>query len=110
MEDSQRIAELESLVLAFQDRANDMSNKLHALRLAVQKNCGHWYEPGYGLKTWVPDKWVPEALGFKPEGPDLNNTDEPDYSCRYCNAISVFEDDDVDGLLRCRACEKYWFK
>jgi hypothetical protein len=62
MTDAEKIDELESLVLAFQDRANDMSNKLHALRLAVQ-------EPGYGLKTWVPDKWVPEALGFKPKGP-----------------------------------------
>lgn len=74
MTDSQRIAELESLVLAFQDRANDMSNKLNVLRLAVQKNCGHWYEPGYGLRTWIPDKWVTNALGFKPKGPDAELT------------------------------------
>lgn len=107
MTDAERIDQLESLVESEQSRANNMANKLHALRLAVQKNCGHWYEPGYGLKTWIPDKWVTSALGFKPKGPDSNNTDN-DF-CRYCGVASVFEDDDIDGLLRCRTCEKYWF-
>lgn len=69
MTDAEKIQELEALVLSEQDRANALANKLHALRSAVQSNCGHWYEPGYGLKTWVPDKWVTGALGYKPKGP-----------------------------------------
>jgi hypothetical protein len=70
--DDERIKALESLVLSFQDIAHDNADKLKKLRLAVQKNCGHWYDPGYGLRCWVPDKWVTEALGFKPKGPDSN--------------------------------------
>jgi len=41
------------------------------LREAIQKNCGHWYEPGYGLRCWIPDKWVAAVLGFKPTEPEV---------------------------------------
>jgi hypothetical protein len=71
MTDSERIAELEKLVEFEQNRANDLANKLNALKLIVQKNCGHWYEPGYGLKTWIPDKWVTAALGYKPKSHEI---------------------------------------
>jgi hypothetical protein len=39
------------------------------LRAAIQENCGHWYEPGYGSRYWIPDNWVSGVLGFKPKGP-----------------------------------------
>ena len=71
MTDAKKIAKLESLVESEQDIANDLVNKLSALKAAVQKNCGHWYEPGYGLKIWIPDKWVEAALGYKPKSPDI---------------------------------------
>lgn len=73
MTDAERIAELEKLVESEQDRANELANKLNAIRLAVQKNCGHWYEPGYGPCYWIPDKWVPAVLGFKPTAPEVEN-------------------------------------
>ena len=41
------------------------------LRAAIQKNCGHWYEPGYGPRYWIPDKWVAAVLGYKPKSPDI---------------------------------------
>ena len=72
MTDAERIDQLEKLVESEQDRANDLANKLDALKLNVQKNCGHWYEPGYGLKTWIPDKWVSAALNHKPKGSDAD--------------------------------------
>jgi hypothetical protein len=68
MSDAERVAELEKLVESEQSRANELANKLNSLRLAVQKNCGHWYEPGYGLRCWIHDKWVPADLRVKPEG------------------------------------------
>ena len=68
MTDAERIAELEKLVESEQDRTNELANKLNAIRLAVQKNCGHWYEPGYGPRYWIYDKWVPNDLRVKPEG------------------------------------------
>ena len=52
-----------------------MSEELEAenkrLRAAIQKNCGHWYEPGYGPRYWIPDKWVAAVLGYKPKSPDI---------------------------------------
>jgi hypothetical protein len=47
----------------------EAENKI--LRAAIQKNCGHWYEPGYGPRHWIPDKWVPAVLGFKPTAPEV---------------------------------------
>jgi hypothetical protein len=47
----------------------DLETENAKLREAIQKHCGHWYEPGYGPRYWIPDKWVPEALGFKPTEP-----------------------------------------
>lgn len=43
------------------------------LRAAIQENCGHWYEPGYGPRYWIPDKWVTDILGFKPKTPEVEN-------------------------------------
>lgn len=64
---------LEEKVERLQASIVELKDLLRLLRASVQKNCGHWYEPGYGLRCWVPDKWVPEALGFKPKGPDAES-------------------------------------
>lgn len=58
----QRIHELEEMV-------SNLEEENAKLRASIQNNCGHWYEPGYGLRCWIPDKWVSGVLGFKPKGP-----------------------------------------
>jgi hypothetical protein len=58
----QRIHELEEMV-------SNLEEENAKLRTSIQNNCGHWYEPGYGLRCWIPDKWVSGVLGFKPKGP-----------------------------------------
>ena len=49
--------------------SEELEDENKRLRAAIQKNCGHWYEPGYGPRYWIPDKWVTDILGFKPKGP-----------------------------------------
>jgi hypothetical protein len=49
--------------------SEELEAELNRLRAAIQENCGHWYEPGYGLRCWIPDKWVASVLGFKPTEP-----------------------------------------
>jgi hypothetical protein len=41
--------------------------EIQRLTKAIEDNAGHWYEPGYGLKCWKPDKWVVPVLGFVPK-------------------------------------------
>lgn len=51
------------------EKCKALEQELSDLKDAVQRNAGHWYEPGYGLRCWIPDKWVTNALKFKPKGP-----------------------------------------
>ena len=52
---------------------SELEDENKRLRAAIQEKCGHWYEPGYGLRLWIPDKWVASVLGFKPTAPEARN-------------------------------------
>lgn len=53
------------------DNLMDLKTAFFNLKEKIQKNCGHWYEPGYGPRYWIPDKWVEAALGYKPKSPGI---------------------------------------